>query len=113
MPVAASAIAPTRPPGRAFSRAATPTSAPASTAPARDADLGAKDAGLGGEHEEQHDTDERDRDACDGEDLADPVRVTRGRGGRGAAGGWVCRGGGAVAGGRRRRMVAGGAYCGG
>jgi hypothetical protein len=39
------------------------------------ADFGTQDAGLGGEHEQQHNADERDRDARDSENLADPVRV--------------------------------------
>ena len=42
-----------------------------------DADFGTQDAGLGGEHEQQDDADECDCDACDGENLADPIRVAR------------------------------------
>ena len=70
-----------------------------------DADFGAQDAGLGGEHEQQHDADECDRDAGDGEDLADPARVARRP--RRRCGGWR-RGGGARvrrAGELRRRRV--------
>ena len=40
-----------------------------------DSDFGPQDAGLRGEHQQQHHTDERDCDAGDGEHLADPVRV--------------------------------------
>ena len=54
-----------------------------------DPDLRAQNAGLGGQHQQQHDADERDRDARDGERLADPAV------GRAAAAAWEAR--------RRRR----------
>ncbi len=76
MPVAASAIAPTRPPGLAYSHHAAATSAAASTRSAGDAELRAQNACLGGQHEQQHDADQGDRDAGDGEHLADPALGT-------------------------------------
>ena len=42
-----------------------------------DTDFRPQDARLGGEHEQQHDADQRDGDTGDGEDLADPARVAR------------------------------------
>ena len=40
-----------------------------------DADLGAQNAGLRGEHQQQDDADEGDGDTGDGENLADPALV--------------------------------------
>ena len=103
IPVAANAIAPTRPPGRRCSRAATADQRPGQHCACADADFGPQDAGLGGEHQQQHDADECDRDACDGECLADPARVARWpaalrrRGGGGVGGGGGGGGGGAYA----------------
>ena len=47
--------------------------APRRARPLRRHGFRAEDAGLGGEHEQQHDTDQRDRDTGDGEGLTDPV----------------------------------------
>ena len=85
MPVAASAIAPTRPPGRAYSHARCGHQRGGQQGTRADADFRTQDACLGGQHQQQHDTDQGDRDACDGEHLADPalgaflLRLGRGR----------------------------------
>ena len=76
-PVAARAMAPTRPPGREFEPGRDDDERPGEHCACADADFGPQDAGLGGEHEQQDDADERDCDACDGENLADPIRVAR------------------------------------
>ena len=80
MPVADNAIAPTRPPGLPLSQNATPMQRTCQQRAGGHPDLRAKNARLGGEHEQEHHPDERDSDACDGERLADPaVRPRRDR----------------------------------
>ncbi len=80
MPVAAKAIAPIARLARVQ-----PTGYPDERAGQHraraDPDLRPQDSGLRGEHQQQHHTDERDRDTGDGQGLADPARVTR----------WPCR----------------------
>ena len=94
MPVAASAIAPTRPPGRAVQPTADGDQPDRQHRAGTDADLGAQNAGLRGQHQQQHDTDERDRDAGDGEDLADPALDAWAAGAAAARGGATGGGGG-------------------
>ena len=108
-PVAAKAIAPTRPPGREYSRAATPMSAPASTAPAPTRISGRRMPACAASTRSS--TTPMSVTATPATARILPIQLAS-RGGRGADGGCVSRGGGAMggAGGGGQCGAGGGAY---
>src|SRR6478672_6176312 len=95
-PVAARAMAPTRPPGREFKRAATTTSAPASTAPAPTRISGRRMPAWAASTSSR--TTPMSVTATPATARTLPIQFES-RGGRGALGGGVIRGGGAMGGG--------------
>ena len=103
-------MAPMRPPARRFQRTAYADQTRGQQRARADAHLGPQDAGLRGQHQQQHDADQGHRHTGDREQLADPalVRVRaeplgqRGRGGGGGAEGTAAAWAGGVAGGRVR-----------